>query len=193
MSDISASKMERQLAPQIEANGKQVFPITMEERSLGNTYLAIDPATISGIATILDGKVAYWTYKLPPKKAKQTKCFWQGMKWSMYNSYITKLVNNFSPIYVAAESPTGQRHAAKLHQQSLITIIQLVCHKHNIPFVMFTPKQIKAHAGHGNYNKPQMIAAAQALGYSPTDDNQADAIFILSLLIDTCMQSIIAV
>ena len=45
---------------------------------------------------------------------------------------------------------------------------------------------IKRHAtGHGNAPKEAMIAATRARGYSPADDNEADAIAILLWAIDT--------
>ena len=39
--------------------------------------------------------------------------------------------------------------------------------------------------GQGNANKPAMIAAAQTRGFSPADDNEADAIAILLWVLET--------
>jgi len=39
--------------------------------------------------------------------------------------------------------------------------------------------------GKGNANKDAMIAAAQARGFSPADDNEADAIAILLWALET--------
>ena len=39
--------------------------------------------------------------------------------------------------------------------------------------------------GKGNANKDAMIAAARARGFTPTDDNEADAIAILLWAIET--------
>jgi Holliday junction resolvasome RuvABC endonuclease subunit len=45
---------------------------------------------------------------------------------------------------------------------------------------------IKRHAtGKGNANKDAMMAAARARGFSPADDNEADAIAILLWAIET--------
>jgi Holliday junction resolvasome RuvABC endonuclease subunit len=45
---------------------------------------------------------------------------------------------------------------------------------------------IKRHAtGKGNASKEAMIAAACARGYSPADDNEADAIAILHWALET--------
>ena len=40
-------------------------------------------------------------------------------------------------------------------------------------------------AGKGNADKVSMIAAARARGYSPADDNEADAIAILRWALET--------
>jgi Holliday junction resolvasome RuvABC endonuclease subunit len=44
---------------------------------------------------------------------------------------------------------------------------------------------IKKHAtGKGNASKEEMIAAARAKGFNPTDDNQADALMLLCFAIE---------
>ena len=55
-----------------------------------------------------------------------------------------------------------------------------------VPYQGVPVVTIKKHAtGKGNANKAAMIAAAQARGYSPADDNEADAIAILHLALET--------
>jgi Holliday junction resolvasome RuvABC endonuclease subunit len=54
-----------------------------------------------------------------------------------------------------------------------------------IPYAGVPVGTIKRHAtGKGNANKDAMIAAAVARGFSPKDDNEADAIAILHWAID---------
>lgn len=54
------------------------------------------------------------------------------------------------------------------------------CDEHSIPYSGVPVGTIKKHAtGKGNAGKPAMIAAAQARGWSPVDDNEADALWIL--------------
>ena len=55
-----------------------------------------------------------------------------------------------------------------------------------VPYAGVPVGTIKRHAtGKGNAPKDAMIAAARALGFSPADDNEADAIAILHWAIET--------
>ena len=55
-----------------------------------------------------------------------------------------------------------------------------------VPYQGVPVGTIKKHAaGNGNANKAVMVAAAQARGYSPADDNEADAIAILHWALET--------
>lgn len=54
------------------------------------------------------------------------------------------------------------------------------CEDHQIPYQGVPVGTIKKHAtGKGNANKQAMIAAAQARGLTPVDDNHADALALL--------------
>jgi Holliday junction resolvasome RuvABC endonuclease subunit len=54
------------------------------------------------------------------------------------------------------------------------------CEHHQIPYQGVPVGTIKKHAtGKGNASKDEMIAAMKALGHSPTDDNEADALALL--------------
>jgi Holliday junction resolvasome RuvABC endonuclease subunit len=55
-----------------------------------------------------------------------------------------------------------------------------------VPYEGVPVGTIKRHAtGKGNANKDAMIAAARARGFSPADDNEADAIAILFWALET--------
>jgi Holliday junction resolvasome RuvABC endonuclease subunit len=55
-----------------------------------------------------------------------------------------------------------------------------------IPYQGVPVGTIKRHAtGRGNADKEAMIAAARARGFSPADDNEADAIAILHWAMET--------
>ena len=54
------------------------------------------------------------------------------------------------------------------------------CEHHDIPYQGVPVGTIKKHAtGKGNADKTAMIAAAQARGHTPNDDNEADALALL--------------
>jgi hypothetical protein len=55
-----------------------------------------------------------------------------------------------------------------------------------VPYEGVPVGTIKRHAaGKGNAGKPAMIAAAVARGYSPADDNEADALALLHWAMET--------
>ncbi len=54
------------------------------------------------------------------------------------------------------------------------------CEHHEIPYEGVPVGTIKRHAtGKGNANKEAMVAAMQDCGFSPGDDNEADALALL--------------
>ena len=60
------------------------------------------------------------------------------------------------------------------------------CEHHDIPYSGVPVGTIKRHAtGKGNAPKEAMIAAARGRGFSPVDDNEADAIAILLWALET--------
>jgi len=60
------------------------------------------------------------------------------------------------------------------------------CEQHSIPYSGVPVGTIKKHVtGKGNSNKQAVIDAVKALGYSPCDDNEADALALMVLVMDT--------
>lgn len=58
------------------------------------------------------------------------------------------------------------------------------CEHHDIPYSGVPVGTIKRHAtGKGNAGKDQVIAAMRALGHRPGDDNEADALALLTLAV----------
>lgn len=58
------------------------------------------------------------------------------------------------------------------------------CEHHEIPYAAVGVGKIKKHiTGKGNANKAAVIKAVKAKGHNPTDDNEADAIALLDLIL----------
>tara|TARA_B100001564_G_scaffold307817_1_gene277872 strand:+ start:266 stop:748 length:483 start_codon:yes stop_codon:yes gene_type:complete len=58
------------------------------------------------------------------------------------------------------------------------------CEHHQIPYQGIPVGTIKKHiTGKGNANKQAIINAVKALGFNPIDDNEADAIALLNLIL----------
>jgi len=58
------------------------------------------------------------------------------------------------------------------------------CGKHGIPYMGVPVGTIKKHAtGKGNASKEGMVVAAIENGWQPKDDNEADALWLLDLVL----------
>lgn len=61
-----------------------------------------------------------------------------------------------------------------------LAILQAFCEHHEIPYVGVSVQHIKMAAGcKGNAKKKEIIDALESMGFSPSDDNEADAIAIM--------------
>lgn len=65
----------------------------------------------------------------------------------------------------------------------LLATLTAWCEHHDVPYSGIPVGSIKKHAtGKGNANKDLMIAAAVARGFTPVDDNEADALALLHMV-----------
>jgi Holliday junction resolvasome RuvABC endonuclease subunit len=63
------------------------------------------------------------------------------------------------------------------------------CEHHQIPYSGVPVATIKKHAtGRGNADKAAMLDAARRMGYEPADDNEADALALLSLAVERSIE-----
>ena len=67
-----------------------------------------------------------------------------------------------------------------------LSTLQVYCEERNIPYRGIPAGTIKKHAtGKGNASKQMMIdAAREKLGYTGDDDNEVDALWLLSAVIN---------
>lgn len=137
--------------------------------------MAIDPATRCGWA-LSTGEFGVWDLSVRRDES-------EGMKWLRFRAKLEE-VHKLQPLNVIAyERPAGQHRGALIHHAKLIAIIQLFCEESGIEYRGYSSTEIKKLAtGKGNAGKQDVIAAAQKLGYTTTDDNEADAIWLLRLI-----------
>ena len=70
--------------------------------------------------------------------------------------------------------------AATEYAVGCVATVQAWCAEHGIEHAAVHSATIKKHAtGKGNAGKQEMVAAMQALGFRPEDDNEADALALL--------------
>ena len=151
------------------------------ERTKKNTrnrelsILSIDPASLLGWAISIE---LYGTWDLKTRKDES-----MGMKLIRLEAKLNELslLHPFS--ILVYERPAGRHKNPIIHQSKLIAVIEKWCEENTVEYRAYSASEIKKFAtGKGNVGKPAMIKAAQEkLGYTGTDDNEADALWLLML------------
>ena len=146
--------------------------------------LALDLGTITGWATqsergaILSGTAEFRTDR------------WQsgGMRFLRFKHWLTETKNLSGSIELIVYEQV-RRHAgvdAAHVYGGWLAILTSWCDYHGIAYQGVPVGTIKRHVtGKGNAEKSAVIAAVRARGFSPADDNEADALAILLWAIDT--------
>jgi Holliday junction resolvasome RuvABC endonuclease subunit len=106
-----------------------------------------------------------------------------GMRFLRFKRWLTD-TKNFSGDIHAVYFEEVRRHlgvdAAHIYG-GFMAHLTAWCEHHNIPYQGVPVGTIKKHAtGKGNASKEEMISAAQASGRTVKDDNEADALALLS-------------
>ena len=140
--------------------------------------LALDLGTTTGWAIRgHDGLITTGTASFKPGRYDGG-----GMRYLRFTNWLTELDRLSGPISailfeeVRRHAGTDAAHVYGGLMASLTSWGEL----RRVPYEGVPVGTIKRHAtGHGNAPKQAMIVAARARGYSPADDNEADAIAIL--------------
>ncbi|WP_136646574.1 crossover junction endodeoxyribonuclease RuvC [Tabrizicola sp. YIM 78059] len=111
-----------------------------------------------------------------------------GMRYLRFSNWLTEIDRLSGPI-AAIWFEEVRRHAGTDAAHvfgGLLATLTTWAELRGIPYSGVPVGTIKKHAtGRGNAPKQDMIAAARARGFSPADDNEADAIAILNWVIKT--------
>lgn len=138
--------------------------------------LALDLGMKTGWALLLGGDVTSGTEDFTTKRQEGG-----GMRYMRFEQFIRSLLFYDAVDVVVYEEV--RRHAgttaAHVYGGFQATLTKL-CEEMEIPYMSVPVGTVKKHAtGKGNANKQLMIKAAQERGFSPVDDNEADALAIL--------------
>jgi Holliday junction resolvasome RuvABC endonuclease subunit len=110
------------------------------------------------------------------------------MRYLRFRGWIDQLADDAGPI-AAIHFEEVRRHAGTDAAHvfgGLLATLTAWAELRGIPYQGVPVGTIKKHAtGKGNATKQAMIDAARARGFSPADDNEADAIAILFWAIET--------
>ena len=156
----------------------------MTQSQMLRPILALDLGTTTGWALRgFDGLVTTGNASFKPGRYDGG-----GMRYLRFTNWLTELDRLSGPVgtiwfeEVRRHAGTDAAHVYGGLMASLTSWAEL----RGIPYEGVPVGTIKRHAtGKGNANKAAMIAAAKARGFSPADDNEADAIAILHWAIET--------
>ena len=149
-----------------------------------SVVLALDLATNTGWALrSANGQIVSGTISFRPSRYDGG-----GIRYLRFRSWLDNIAADVGGIGVIHHEEV-RRHvstdAAHVHGGLLATLTSW-CEQHSIPYQGVPVGTIKRHlTGKGNADKQAVIAAIRERGFSPADDNEADAIAILLWAIDT--------
>ncbi|WP_199286092.1 crossover junction endodeoxyribonuclease RuvC [Paracoccus suum] len=148
------------------------------------TLLSLDLGTTTGWALHgADGMITSGTVSF-----RQGRFDGGGMRYLRFTNWLTELDRLSGPIS-AIWFEEVRRHAgtdAAHVYGGLMATLTAWAELRGVPYDGVPVGTIKRHAtGKGNANKDAMLAAARARGFSPADDNEADAIAILLWALET--------
>lgn len=112
-----------------------------------------------------------------------------GMRYLRFRRWLTELkatTEGIEAVYFEEVRRHAGVDAAHAYGGFLATLTAW-CEHYGIPYSGVPVGTIKKHAtGKGNADKAAMVTAIRALGHAPADDNEADAIALLSWAMADC-------
>lgn len=170
------------VGPRTEDRREAVATVPSIDRT--GAILALDLGTTTGWAIrTFDGLITSGTVCFRPSRYDGG-----GMRYLRFTNWLTEIDRLSGPIaaiwYEEVRSHAGT-DAAHIFGGLMATLTSWG-ELRGVPYAGVPVGTIKRHwTGKGNAPKQAMIAAARARGFSPTDDNEADALAILHWALDT--------
>lgn len=139
--------------------------------------LALDLGTTTGWALTQNGQIHSGSQLFKPQRFDGG-----GMRYLRFQRWLNELNQAENPIAMVVFEEV-RRHvstdSAHAYGGFMATLTSW-CEAQKIPYQGVPVGTIKKHAtGKGNASKEEMMAAARAKGFNPSDDNQADALALL--------------
>ena len=144
----------------------------------GGALMALDLGTTTGFALkTSDGVIASGTVSFRPSRYDGG-----GMRYLRFRNWLNQLLQG-GDVIQAVYFEEVRRHvgtdAAHIYG-GFLACLSAWCEEHGLAYQGVPVGTIKRFAtGKGNADKAAVIAALRERGFSPTDDNEADAIAIL--------------
>lgn len=154
------------------------------DRGSGTAILSLDLGTRTGWALLgSDGSITSGSESFKPQRFEGG-----GMRYLRFKRWLTEVKQSADGLD-AVYFEEVRRHAgvdAAHAYGGFMAQLTAWCEHHGIPYQGVPVGTIKKHAtGKGNAGKQEMVAAMQALGFRPADDNEADALALLMWAIAT--------
>lgn len=142
------------------------------------TILALDLGTTTGWAMACDGLTISGNASFKPGRYEGG-----GMRYLRFTRWLDELsAKQIAGVWFEEVRRHAGTDAAHVYG-GLMATLTAWCELRGIPYQGVPVGTIKKHAtGKGNANKDAMIAAAVARGFTPCDDNEADALALLHLV-----------
>jgi hypothetical protein len=147
-----------------------------------SAVLALDLATQTGWAYKANGLISSGSESFALKKKEGV-----GRRFLKFRTWLRDQFESIKPEVVVYEEVMrwSSGSAAKCYC-GLLAIVQTECEYKEIPYEGVHVGTIKKFAtSKGNATKEQMIEAAIKAGFTPKDDNEADALHLLLLRVNT--------
>lgn len=142
------------------------------------TILALDLGTKLGWALRYSATEVYHGTQSFDRKASDGA----GMRFLKFRQWLKKLAEEHGPIEaIYYEDVRAHKGVAAAHiYGGLKGVLMAWAEERGIPYGGVSVQDIKAYAtGKKNASKAQVIAAMEAKGFTPEDDNDADALALL--------------
>jgi len=135
--------------------------------------LSLDIATNTGWKTATSSGV----WNLKPNRGES-----EGMRVVRFKSKVREMITIEGINLVSYERPAGLHKSSIMVASEMVGVLKDLCIEVGVDLACYSASEIKKFAtGKGNANKEAMIKAAVDLGFSPKDDNEADAIHLYNL------------
>jgi Holliday junction resolvasome RuvABC endonuclease subunit len=151
---------------------------------MSTVVLALDLGTQTGWALSANNKnIASGSEGFKPQRFEGG-----GMRYLRFKRWLTEIkqsVESIDAVYFEEVRRHVGVDAAHAYGGFLATLTAW-CEHHQVPYQGVPVGTIKKHAtGKGNASKDEMIAAIIKRGFSPADDNEADALALLHWALET--------
>ena len=149
----------------------------------GKRGIALDIGTHTGWAVLYpDGSVESGVCDFSTKRGES-----RNMKLLRFENWADETIGILKPDLVYYELPHHQGGSATMVLVNMAGSIIRACEKHDIPYAGIHTGTLKKNTtGHGKASKEDMVKEAEKRfpGQKITSDDQADALLLLSMLMD---------